>query len=276
MILRPLLLLAALPAVASAQAPPRLPDHVSIDLQRRLAPLGRQFGVAFVFPREPKSAGRGTYSYEPIADDRSEVAERYVDLFVEEFGKYPTDFIKASKLKRVLFVQGLAVGQQKRAAFPETRGEDLLFDVTAVHNERYARHVVHHELYHMLEDDWNGSAYYKDPNWSLLNEAEFQYGAGGAAYQTGSVWEFNHPKTGFINIYATSGLEEDKAEIWAVMFVSENWKMIEPMLASDPVLRAKVSYMREFGRSKSPAMGVEFWSEVSQRQANKHPSEKKG
>ena len=276
MMLRPWLLLAFVPVVVPAQAPSRLPDHVSIDLQRRLAPLGRQFGIAFVFPREPKPAGRGSYSYEPIADARSEIADRYVDLFIEEFGKYPTDFIRASKLKRVIFVQGLTIGQQKRAAFPDTRGEDLLFDVTSAQNERYARHVVHHEFYHMLEDDWNGSAYYKDPNWSLLNEAQFQYGAGGAAYQTGSVWEFNHPKTGFINIYATSGLEEDKAEIWAVMFVAENWRMIEPMLASDPVLRAKVSYMREFARSKSPTMSIDFWSEVAQRLANKLTSEKKG
>jgi len=276
MMLRPWLLLAFVPVVVPAQGPNRLPDHASIELQRRLAPLGRQLSIAFVFPREPKLAGRGSYSYDPIAADRYDDADRYVDLFIEELSKYPESFLKASNIKRVLFVQNIALGQHKRAAFPDTRGEDILFDVSSVRSDRYARHVIHHEIYHMLEDDWNGSAFYKDPNWAMLNESGFEYGAGGAAFQNGAFWEFNHPQTGFINVYATSGLEEDKAEVWAILFVPDSWKIVEPMLGSDPVLRAKVAYMREFGRSKSAAMNVEYWSDVVQGPSNKPVGQKRG
>ena len=257
-----LAILLAAPALAHAQAPPKLPDYVAIDLQRRLAPVAAKYGLMIVIPREPKGAGRGGYSYDPVAQSESQDANDYVNLFIEELSKYPVDFLKASGLRRVLLVQALKVGQQTRAAVPDADQEDMIYDVTYVKNQRYSRHVVHHELYHLLEANWNDSFYYKDPNWAMLNDPGFTYGEGGAAYQTGNVWAFTHPRQGFINVYATSGLEEDKAEVWAVMFVPENWKLVQPFLADDPVLRAKVAFLREYGRSRSKAMNDEFWKKV--------------
>jgi hypothetical protein len=187
----------------------------------------------------------------------------YVELFVEEFSKYPADFIKASGLKRVELVEGLAVGSQFRAAVPNYVFDVLYYDVSYVYNQRYTRHVVHHEFYHMLEHEWNGSTHYQDPNWARLNDKGFKYGDGGTqAYGRGDVWSFIHPRPGFMNLYSTYGLEEDKAEVWAVLFVPDNWKLVKSAVAEDPILRAKVEYMRDFGRSKSASMDSLFWGSV--------------
>lgn len=242
----------------------RLSDQGTADMQAKLAPLAQRYGVAFTFPTEELRAGATSYTYSPVIKENEARATAFVAMFVQEFAKYPADFIKASKLKRVLFVENLAVGAQRRAAVPAYDTEDLLYDVTYIGNDRYVRHVVHHEFYHMLEQEWNGSAYYKDPKWAALNAPDFKYGAGGEnAYGKGDVWSFVHPKPGFINVYSTYGLEEDKAEVWAVMFVPANWKLVAPLVEEDAILRAKVGYLREFGRTKSPSMGEEFWKSLT-------------
>jgi hypothetical protein len=232
-------------------------------MEGRLAQLSSRFpGVSFVFPRQETTKGWANLSFKPVQNENDAAA--YVELFAEEFTKYPSEIVKSSKLKRVEFVEKLAVGSQFRAAVPDYEHEVLYYDVTYASRPRYSRHVVHHEFYHMLEQEWNGSAYYKDQEWSKLNEKGFVYGTGGSeAYGRGDVWSFVHPRPGFLNLYSTYGLEEDKAEVWAVLFVPENWSLVKDSVAEDPILRAKVGYMREFGRSKSSAMDEKFWRQVA-------------
>jgi hypothetical protein len=251
------------PALAIAQAAPSLPEGAYADLEKKLAPLAQKYGgVTFSFPRKSMTGGWANVNYVPANNQAN--AEAYVAMFLEEFAKYPADFIQKSRLRRVEFVEKLAVGSQYRSAVPNYEHEVLYYDVSYVANQRYVRHVVHHEFYHMLEQEWNGDSYYRDPNWAQLNEKGFAYGAGGEnAYGRGDVWSFVHPKPGFVNLYSTYGLEEDKAEVWAVLFVPENWKIVRTYLEGDPILRAKVSYMREFGRSKSQSMDDKFWRAVS-------------
>ncbi len=252
-----------LPALAPAQAPPSLPVRTLDALEGKLTQLSSKFpGVSFGFPREETVKGWANLNFRPVQSEPE--ANAYVDLFIEEFAKYPPDFIKASKLKRVELVEGLAIGPQFRAAVPDYAHDVLYYDVSYVRNQRYSRHVIHHEFYHMLEQEWHGNAYFKDPDWAALNVSEFKYGNGGSdAYGRGDVWSFVHPKPGFLNIYSTYGLEEDKAEVWAVLFVAENWRLVKQTVMDDAILRAKVNYLRGFGRSRSAAMDDAFWKQVA-------------
>ncbi len=251
------------PALGLAQAPPSVPETTLDALEGKLSQLSSRFpGVTFAFPREETSKGWANMNFKPVQNENDAAA--YADLFIEEFAKYPSELIKLSKLRRVEFVDRLAVGKQYRAAVPDYDHEVLYYDVGYVRNQRYSRHVVHHEFYHMLEQEWNGSAYYKDQTWAKFNEKDFVYGTGGSeAYGHGDVWSFVHPKPGFINLYSTYGLEEDKAEVWAVMFVPDNWRLVRRAVDDDPILRAKVSYLRDFVRSKTSAMDDRFWRQVS-------------
>ncbi len=251
------------PALAFSQAPPSLPNLSYASLEKKLVPLVSKYqGVTFSFPRTEVTKGWANLKFKPVENESDAIA--YVDLFVEEFSKYPVDLIKSSGLRRVEFVEKLAVGSQFRAAVPDCENEVLYYDVSYARSQRYSRHVVHHEFYHMIEQQWNGNSFYKDPNWALMNDKDFKYGTGGSdAYGQGDVWSFVHPRPGFLNLYSTYGLEEDKAEVWAVLFVPDNWRIVKPAVLDDPILRAKVNYIREFARSKSPTMDDEYWKSVS-------------
>ena len=204
-------------------------------------------------------------NYKPVQPENQVIADKYYAALIEEFSKYPTEFIKKSNLKRIVLVEKLAEGSTFMAARPITNAETLYYDVTYFTSELYARYVIHHEFYHMIEEEWNGSAFYKDPNWAAFNEKGFSYGDGGrSAYnQREDVWSFVHPMKGFVNWYSSYGLEEDKAVVWGGMFTPELWKLVKTMIRTDSIIGAKVDYLRKFGESYSAEMDEEFWNSLS-------------
>ncbi len=234
-------------------------------LDATLEPLALQYGIRFTFDLESVPKPVWEQGMRRVYESEFKHSAFYLDVFAEEFAKYPYDFIKESGLKAVVFCAGLDIGGQVRKAVPDYVNETLYLDIHALagKSDRYARHVVHHEFYHMLEEQWNGSAYYKDPKWAALNPPDWKYGSGGARMQSGNVWDFNHPAPGFINAYSTAALEEDKAEVWATMFVPESWEIIRPWLKTDKILQAKVDFLKSFAAGKSSHMKPAFWNHLT-------------
>ena len=76
---------------------------------------------------------------------------------------------------------------------------------------------------------------------------------------------------GFLEPYSTSGLEEDKAEVFANMMVAPDY--VKQRAASDPVIRAKVARMKELLADFCPNMNKEFWERVEQRERKKFVQE---
>ena len=167
----------------------------------------------------------------------------YLAVFESEWSRVPKQIISVSGLKTIAFVENLFIATQQREAVPDYNHEVLYYDVRWDRKIQYKRHVIHHELYHMLEEQLYGSAFYFDPLWAQLNLPDFKYGGGGATARGSDVAALDHPHEGFVNKYAMSGLEEDKAEIWASMWTLESWLLFEPMLRKDDILLAKLNLL---------------------------------
>ena len=192
---------------------------------------------------------------------------KYLKIFQEEFNKYPPEFIRKSNLKWVVIVKNLSYLGHHRAAIPDYRREILYYDVAyGGCGTRYLRHVVHHEFYHMIEEEFNGNVFYKDTDWSKLNSKDFKYGKGGWHFikqlkRNGSNFKKPfHPRPGFVTPYATSGLEEDKAEVYAYLFVEDMSACLNEWISEDEILRNKVSYMKNFLLQYSDEMTSDFWA----------------
>src|SRR5690349_3196720 len=151
---RAVLTLFFLPCLICAQEP--LDSTKTSTLEAKLAATSKKYNIQCLFPKAEDPKTRDSHTYAPVTTKNDKNAAALVDMFVEEFNKYPVDFIRASRLKRVLFVEDLAVQGQRRAAVPDYDNEDLLYDPAYAYNARYMRHVIHHEFYHMLEQEWNG------------------------------------------------------------------------------------------------------------------------
>lgn len=184
----------------------------------------------------------------------------YLQLFCEEFSKYPPSFVRRTRLSEVVLVKNLAWQGAQRGAIPDFLKEILVlnFEGSSYKND-YLRHIVHHEYYHLIEQELNGDAYWKDPKWAAFNETAFKYGSGGRYARGSNMFAMTHPAKGFVNLYSASGLEEDKAEIFACLFMNEEYQRIQPWTRSDPILAAKIRYMKNFMLGIDSGIRQDFW-----------------
>ncbi|MEM7181421.1 MAG: hypothetical protein AAF518_10950 [Spirochaetota bacterium] len=188
----------------------------------------------------------------------------YLQLFAKEFSKYPKSFIVRTGLEKIIVVKDLQIYGQLRAAIPDFYRENLLLDfLNSTGYAIYQKHVIHHEYYHMIEEQFNQSPYWQDPSWNRLNPSGTRYGAGGVTVQNQiNMYTYSHPRLGFVNLYSLSGLEEDKAEIFASLFVREEWQLVQKWQKTDRVLFAKVRYMQEFLREIDTSFTREYWARL--------------
>lgn len=228
-----------------------------------LEELGR---IAKVYQFEIVTAGerfpvKSTYGVIDGQNAERTALDRYVDLFAPEFTLYPADLVKRSQLKRIVLCQKLSFAGQLRNAIPDYEHDTLYLEVDrGAYNKGYLRKVIHHEFFHIIDYRDDGRVYQDDP-WGELNPPKFQYGKGGRNVQdinTTSVLTDKFP--GFLNHYSTTGVEEDKAEIFANLIVEA--AHVQARAKRDAVLKAKVERMKELLVTFSPEMNEKFWEQA--------------
>ena len=184
--------------------------------------------------------------------------DRYLRLLGVELAKYPPELFARIGLRRVVLCRDLHLGKQPRAAVPLRDHGSMHFDVVAGDFSRdYQRIVVHHELMHVIDERDDGTVYL-DPEWSALNEPEFRYGNGGINAQNdpnASLHMTGVP--GFLTSYATSAVEEDKAELFARLMVEPGY--VSKRAEDDAILRRKVVRLKELLVSFCPQFDDRVW-----------------
>lgn len=174
----------------------------------------------------------------------------YVRLFEREFNKYPVEFIQKTNLRSIIIVQEVTnTDGALRTAVPDRENEVLYLQYPQKnYYPDYYKHTIHHEFYHMIEEEIYGTSFYKDPVWAMFNDTSFHYGNGGNSMYDKKVntYKMDNPIKGFINLYSTSAIEEDKAEIYAILFVDLERKKLEEFAKTDKILEEKINYMKHF------------------------------
>ncbi|HRE65364.1 MAG TPA: putative zinc-binding metallopeptidase [Cyclobacteriaceae bacterium] len=189
---------------------------------------------------------RGYLSYHLIDTGLTTSRNKLLQIFAEEWEKYPEDFIRQSNLKSIVFVSTLAVNGQNRYAMPDARFGRLYFDVAFVNrnSDRYLRHSIHHEFHHLVQYKAFNDFYYKDPSWISFNKKNFKYGSGGAsAYAKPNYSRKIHPEKGFVTGYATYGVEEDMAELFGYAMTTSEFPMLLKWIKRDKILAKKFAYL---------------------------------
>lgn len=245
----------------------QLSNAQDIDKTRALCTeLETKFSVKIFIESFPLTSWK--LDYQPAEPEDSSKLYAYLQLFDEEFSKYPVSFHKATNLKSVVFVKSLGINGQLRAAIPDCYKEILLFDFKrGDYNKTYQKHVIHHEYYHMTEEEFNNDAYWKDPQWNNLNITGIKYGSGGSSVQNNSnVYSYTHPEKGFVNLYSMSAIEEDKAEMFATLFIKSEYEKLMNWAKEDEVLEKKKNYMINFLCTKDSNFKQDYWINLHENQ----------
>jgi hypothetical protein len=147
----------------------------------------------------------------------------FLPIFFQEFSLYPISLISKSKLKSVYYCHCLkfSTGEysQYRAAVPDYTDKVMsMIYCCKEKSVKYIRNVIHHEFFHFLDYVEDGKIYGKDLIWESYNLIDFEYGKGGCYERQ---WKpLNQDKKEFLNFYSTTGIEEDKAEIFSFMMLN--------------------------------------------------------
>ena len=194
------------------------------------------------------------------ANAEASTVARYCTILGTEFLLYPKDFVRRSQLKRIILCCGLSYDGQNRSAVPDLEHDTLYLDVVAGdYNPEYQRRTIHHEFFHIIDYQDDGQLY-TDGQWTKLNSSTFHYGTGGVLMQddprSGVRWE----EPGFLNKYSTSGVEEDKAELFAYMMT--DYAVVEQRAVTDKVISKKMAAIKALLAKFSPDLSDEFWSEL--------------
>lgn len=172
--------------------------------------------------------------------------------------------MKQSQLKRVVLCNELYFAGQRRNAVPDFEHDTLYLDVSrGSYNKSYLRKVMHHEFFHIIDYRDDGDLY-QDEQWSALNPPGFKYGSGGDnAQDLRDTSVFTDKFPGFLNHYSTTGVEEDKAEMFANLIVAHAY--VEGRIQKDAVLREKLKLLEKLLLRFCPDMNGEFWNKISRR-----------
>ena len=199
---------------------------------------------------EPPSAG-GALEGEAASEIELARAARVLE---QELARYPRRFLTQSRLRRVVVTRSLSEGGAPIPSLPNLEGA-LLLDADAP--EAFLRRLVHHEVFHFV--DYAGDDQLKsDPSWQRLNDRWFVYGSGGRYARAPGSARLTADLPGFVSKYATSGLEEDKAETFAFLMAAP--ARLEAIATRDTVIRAKISALKAELQKFCPEIDGRFWA----------------
>lgn len=241
--------------VAMGWHPPASPALRELD-----ATLQRSHGVELLHVISPfrLELDTATVTAEPA---REETLASATVVVADELSLYPRSFLTRSGLRRVAFCENLRENRRVIPSLPNYR-HTLLLDAGATGG--YLRRLLHHEVFHFadLADDGEVLA---DPTWARLNPAGFEYGRGGREVRQPTASALTDRLPGFLTYYATSALEEDKAEVFA--FLMARPAAVRQRRAADPVLAAKVDRLERLAGDLSPEMNRQFWARIARIRA---------
>jgi hypothetical protein len=221
-------------------------------------------GVPVLLPSTPTlpDITQGGVTFRPLGRGESSSTETYLRMYTEEFSKYPQSLARAVNLEWVAFVKGLKVFEDPRAATylrhfaagTMAPAGGMVYDVQqGALNETYVRWVLHHEFFHFIDDHLNRGI--EDRAWARLNSKDFRY----TGMESAGSGFLDHPQSGAITAYATKSISEDRAELFAALFVEKAQPRLREIADADPVVRSKIRLMARILVRIDPAMNERYF-----------------
>ena len=154
-------------------------------------------------------------------------------IIEKNLNRYSQNFLKKINLKYIVMCEDLSISGINTAGIPDNIMKTLIVDIKF--NDKYFERVLHHEVFHIIEHNFN--KYFLNISWSDLNSKEFKYSACSTCSNNYSLEKIYNSK-GFVSEYAKSTISEDMAETFSFMMSDNN--LILDMIIKDEILNKKV------------------------------------
>ena len=166
-------------------------------------------------------------------NSEKKVLDQKYKLIKKNLDKYDQKFLKKINLKYIVLCEDLSISKINTAGIPDNVMKTLILDVKF--NERYFERVIHHEIFHIINDSYK--ELFNEKLWSNFNIKEFKYAE--CSTCTDKLGLDTYKKTdGFFTEYSRSTASEDMAEVFSHLMIKSNLNDI------DPILEKKIKFIK--------------------------------
>ena len=157
-------------------------------------------------------------SNQKVLDDKYKIIKKNLD-------RYSLEFLKKINLKYIVLCEDLSISKINTAGIPNHIMKTLILDIKF--NQRYFERVIHHEVFHVINDSYKNL--FDEKVWSDFNVNKFKYAKCSTCTDKLGLETYKNTK-GFFTEYSRSTVSEDMAEVFSHLMIGINLENIDPIL----------------------------------------------
>ena len=158
-------------------------------------------------------------------------------IISKTLNKYTKNFLKKINLKYVVMCENLSISGINTAGIPDNVMKTLILDI--MFDERYFERVIHHEVFHIINDQHLDL--FNKKSWNKLNPPNFKYAKCSTCSEKLGLDTYKKTN-GFFTEYSKSTASEDMAEVYSHLIYLEP-NELNKIRRKDVILEKKISFI---------------------------------
>ena len=187
--------------------------------------------LRYLYAKQPFTLGVdnniGCYNSE------KKILDQKYKIIQKNLNRYNQNFLKKINLKYIVLCEDLSISKINTAGIPDNIMKTLILDIKF--NEDYFERVIHHEVFHIINDSFKDI--FNKKIWSSFNNEEFEYAKCSTCTDKLGLDTYTNTK-GFFSEYSQSTASEDMAEVFSHLMIGINLKNL------DPILEKKIDFIK--------------------------------
>jgi hypothetical protein len=163
----------------------------------------------------------------------SQTYDKKYQIISKNLDRYSKEFLKEINLKYIVMCENLSISGINTAGIPDHVMKTLILDLKF--NERYFERVIHHELFHIINDGFKDL--FDENEWKNFNKSTFKYADCSTCSKKLGLDTYANTN-GFFTEYSKTTPSEDMAEVFSHL-ISKNYK-----ISNDPILSKKIEFIK--------------------------------
>ena len=158
--------------------------------------------------------------------------EKY-KIISNNLNRYSKQFLKKINLRYIVMCENLSISGINTAGIPDHLMKTLIIDLKF--NEKYFERVIHHELFHVINDGFKDL--FSEDEWKSFNNKNFEYADCSTCSKKLGLDTYQNTN-GFFTEYSKTIPSEDMAEVFSHLIINKY------KITNDNVLNKKVEFIK--------------------------------
>ena len=166
-------------------------------------------------------------------NSEKKILDQKYKIIKKNLNRYSQEFLKKINLKYIVLCEDLSISKINTAGIPDHVMKTLILDIKF--NEDYFERVIHHEVFHIINDSFK--QLFDEDVWSKFNVKEFEYAECSTCTDKLGLSTYTNTN-GFLTEYSRSTASEDMAEVFSHLMIGLNLDSL------DPILEKKIHFIK--------------------------------